>query len=230
MTRSSTEVWNEIKNSPLNAGVTTGEVRLNYWGGRDVFEGEYVSADYVTVDAADISETQIHVKENGHYGSSRLILGGKYLLDTEKAYANSGSVGYGQLRDTDTILDTSGYVTTNTGRTFITWDANFHMSTLTICGGIITFTDEALFQAWRANLSDEYKRIVDEAERAVGEYLGEEMTILTFPATRSYTRDEDDKDSERPTGILARIRLPPARTAPHAPLTAFHTRRHPTAL
>lgn len=84
MTRSSTEVWNEIKNSPLNTGITTGEVRLNYWDGRDVFEGEYVSADYVTVDAADISETQIHFKENGHYGSSHLILGGKYLLDTEK--------------------------------------------------------------------------------------------------------------------------------------------------
>ena len=31
MTRSSTEVWNEIKNSPLNTGITTGEVRLNYW-------------------------------------------------------------------------------------------------------------------------------------------------------------------------------------------------------
>ena len=85
MTRSSTEIWNEIKNSPLNTGVTTGEVRLNYWDGRDDFEGEYV-------DAADISETQIHFKENGHYGSSHLLLGGKYLLDTEKAYANSGSV------------------------------------------------------------------------------------------------------------------------------------------
>lgn len=104
MTRNSTEVWNEIKNSPLNTGITTGEVRLNYWDGRDVFEGEYVSADYVTVDAADISETQIHFKENGHYGSSHLILGCKYLLDTEKAYANSGSVGYGQLHDTSTVL------------------------------------------------------------------------------------------------------------------------------
>lgn len=30
MTRSSAEVWNEIKNSPLNTGITTGEVRLNY--------------------------------------------------------------------------------------------------------------------------------------------------------------------------------------------------------
>lgn len=71
MTRSSTEIWNEIKNSPLNTGITTGKVRLNYWDGRDVFEGEYVSADYVTINAADISETQIHFKENGHYGSSR---------------------------------------------------------------------------------------------------------------------------------------------------------------
>lgn len=206
MTRNSTEVWNEIKNSPLNTGITTGEVRLNYWDGRDVFEGEYVSADYVTIDAADISETQIHFKENGHYGSSHLILGGKYLLDTEKAYANSGSVGYGQLHDTSTVLDTSGYVTTNTGRTFITWDAGFHMSTLAICGGIIAFTDDGLFQAWRSNLSDEYKHLVDEAERTIGEYLGEEMTILTFPDTRPYARDEDDEKSERHTGILARIR------------------------
>ena len=207
MTRNSTEVWNEIKNSPLNTGITTGEVRLNYWDGRDVFEGEYVSAGYVTVDAADISETQIHFKENGHYGSSHLILGGKYLLDTEKAYANSGSVGYGQLHDTSTVLDTSGYVTTNTGRTFITWDAGFHMSTLAICGGIIAFTDDGLFQAWRSNLSDEYKRIVDEAERTVGEYLGEEMTILTFPDTRPYARGGHENGSnERPSGILARIR------------------------
>ena len=80
------------------------------------------------------------------------------------------------------------------------------MSTLAICGGIIAFTDDGLFQAWRSNLSDEYKRIVDEAERTVGEYLGEEMTILTFPDTRSYPRDEDDEKSERHTGILARIR------------------------
>lgn len=86
MTRSSTEVWNEIKNSPLNTGITTEKVRLNYWDGRDVFEGEYVPADFVTVDAADISETQIHFKENGHYGSSHLILGGKYLLGNEAAY------------------------------------------------------------------------------------------------------------------------------------------------
>lgn len=206
MTRSSTEVWNEIKNSPLNTGITTEKVRLNYWDGRDVFEGEYVPADFVTVDAADISETQIHFKENGHYGSSHLILGGKYLLGNEAAYANAGSVGYGQLRDTGTILDTSGYVTTDAGRMFITWDADFHMSTLTICGGIIAFTDEALFQAWRSHLNDEYKRIVDEAERAVGEYLGEEMTILTFPDNRTYPRDEHDEDNERPTGTLARIR------------------------
>ena len=206
MTRSSTEIWNEIKNSPLNTGITTGKVRLNYWDGRDVFEGEYVSADYVTINAADISETQIHFKENGHYGSSHhLILGGKYLLDTEKAYANSGSVGYGQLHDTSTVLDTSGYVTTNTGRTFITWDAGFHMNTLAICGGIIAFTDEALLQAWRSHLNDEYKHLVDEAERTVGEYLGEEMTILAFPDNRTYVRDERD-NSERPSGLLARIR------------------------
>lgn len=80
------------------------------------------------------------------------------------------------------------------------------MSTLAICGGIIAFTDDGLFQAWRSNLNDEYKRIVDEAERTVGEYLGEEMTILTFPDNRTYARDEDDEDSERPSGILARIR------------------------
>ena len=97
-------------------------------------------------------------------------------------------------------------VTTNTGRTFITWDADFHMSTLVICGGIIAFTDDGLFQSWRSNLNNEYKRIVDEAERTVGEYLGEEMTILTFPDNRTHPRDEDDEDSERPSGILARIR------------------------
>ena len=116
------------------------------------------------------------------------------------------TVGYGQLRDTDIVLDTSGYVTTNTGRTFITWDAGFHMSTIAICGGIIAFTDDGLFQAWRSNLNDEYKRIVDEAERTVGEYLGEEMTILTFPDNRTYERDDNEDDSERPSGILARIR------------------------
>ena len=92
MTRSSTEVWNEIKNSPLNTGITTGEVRLNYWDGRDVFEGEYVSANFVTVDVADVSATKIYFDENGHYGCRYRLLGGKYLLDTEKAYANSGSV------------------------------------------------------------------------------------------------------------------------------------------
>ena len=74
-------------------------------------------------------------------------------------------------------------------------------------GGIIAFTDDGLFQAWRSNLSDEYKRIVDEAERTVGEYLGEEMTILTFPDTRPYARGGHENGSnERPSGILARIR------------------------
>ena len=68
------------------------------------------------------------------------------------------------------------------------------MSTLTICGGIIAFTDEALLQAWRSNLNDEHKRIVDEAERTAGEYLGEEMTTLA-PDNRTHERDEDDKDN-----------------------------------
>lgn len=206
MTRSSTEVWNEIKNSHLNTGITTEKVRLNYWDGRDLFEGEYVSADFVTVDAADISETQIHFKENGHYGSRYHLLGGKYLLGNEAAYYNAGSVGYGQLHDTDTILDTSGHITTSDGHTYITWDADLHMNTLAICGGIIAFTDDGLFQAWRSHLNDEYRHLVDEAERTVGEYLGEEMTILTFPDNRTYPRDEDDEDSERPSGVLARIR------------------------
>ena len=92
MTRNVDKVWEDIKNSRLNVGTTTSPVRLNYWDGRDLFEGEYVSADFVTVDAADVSATKIYFDENGHYGSSHLILGGKYLLDTEKAYANSGSV------------------------------------------------------------------------------------------------------------------------------------------
>ena len=80
------------------------------------------------------------------------------------------------------------------------------MSMLAICGGIIAFTDDGLFQAWRSNLNDEYKRIVDEAECTVGEYLGEEMTILTFPDNRTYERDDNEEDSERPSGILTRIR------------------------
>ena len=206
MTRSSTEVWNEIKNSPLNTGITTEKVRLNYWDGRDLFEGEDVPADFITVDAADVSATKIYFDENGHYGSRYHLLGGKYLLGNEAAYYNAGSVGYGQLYDTDTILDTSGHITTSDGHTYITWDADFHMNTLAICGGIIAFTDGELFQAWRSHLNDEHKRIVDDAERTVGEYLGEEMTILTFPDKRQYARDEDDENSERHTGILARIR------------------------
>jgi hypothetical protein len=206
MTRNVDKVWEDIKNSHLNIGTTTSPVRLNYWDGRDLFEGEQVSANFVTVDAADVSETQLHFKENGHYGSRYRLLGGKYLLGYEAAYANAGSVGYGQLHDTDTVLDTSGYILTSDGHTYMVRDADSHMSTLAICGGIIAFTDDGLFQAWRYNLNDEYKRIVDEAERTVGEYLGEEMTILTFPDNRQYARDEDDEDSERPSGVLARIR------------------------
>lgn len=206
MTRNADKVWEDIKNSHLNIGTTTTPVRLNYWDGRDLFEGEDVPADFITVDAADVSATKIYFDENGHYGSSYRLLGGKYLLSNEAAYANAGSVGYGQLYDKDIALDTSGHIITSDGHAYMTWDADFHMSTLAICGGIIAFTDEALFQAWRANLSDEYKRIVDEAERTVGEYLGEEMTILTFPDTRPYPRDEDDKKSERHTGTLARTR------------------------
>lgn len=162
-------------------------VRLNYWDGRGLFKGEDVPADFITVYAADVSATKTHFKENGHYGSSHLILGGKYLLDTEKAYANS-------------VLDTSGYVTTNTGRTFITRDAGFHMSTLAICGGIIAFTDEALFQAWRSHLNDEYKHLVDEAERTIGEYLGEEMTILTFPLRQRDHVERRQGERRVPTG------------------------------
>ena len=206
MTRNADKGWEDIKNSHLNIGATTTPVRLNYWGRRDLLEGEDVPADFITVDAADVSATKIYFDENGHYGSRYHLLGGKYLLGNEAAYYNAGSVGYGQLYDTDTILDTRGHITTSDGHTYITWDADFHMNTLAICGGIIAFTDEALFQAWRSHLNDEHKRLVDDAERTVGEYLGEEMTILTFPDKRQYARDEDDEDNERHTGILARIR------------------------
>ena len=190
MTRNADKVWEDIKNSHLNIGTTTTPVRLNYWDGRDLFEGEDVPADFITVDAADVSATKIYFDENGRYGSSYRLLGGKYLLGNEAAYANAGSVGYGQLYDKDIALDTSGHIAT----------------TLAICGGIIAFTDEALFQAWRSHLSDEYKQLVDDAERTAGEYLGEEMTILTFPDNRTYPRDEHDEESEHPSGPLARIR------------------------
>lgn len=206
MTRNVDEVWEDIKNSRLNVGTTAIPVRLNYWDGRDLFEGEYVSANFVTVDVADVSATKIYFDENGHYGSRYRLLGGKYPLGYEAAYANAGSVGYGQLRDTDTVLDTSGYILTSDGHSYMVWDADSHMSMLAICGGIIAFTDDGLFQAWRSNLDDEYKRIVDEAECTVGEYLGEEMTILTFPDNRTYERDDNEEDSERPSGILTRIR------------------------
>lgn len=92
MTRNVDKVWQDIKNSRFNVGTTTSPVRLNYWDGRDLFEGEQVSADFVTVDAADVSATKIYFDENGHYGSRYHLLGGKYLLGNEAAYANAGSV------------------------------------------------------------------------------------------------------------------------------------------
>lgn len=67
MTRNADKVWEDIKNSHLNIGTTTTPVRLNYWDGRDLFEGEDVPADFITVDAADVSATKIYFDENGHY-------------------------------------------------------------------------------------------------------------------------------------------------------------------
>ena len=45
MTRNADKVWEDIKNSHLNIGITTTPARLNYWDGRDLFEGEDVPAD-----------------------------------------------------------------------------------------------------------------------------------------------------------------------------------------
>lgn len=112
MARRANVIGREIANSDLCIGMTTKTITLNYWDGQYSTDGAPVSAEFATVRDRDIQ----------HYGDGKYILGGKYLLEPATVYSNPGSVGWLELNDPTTIIDTSPWVITTSGRMFIPRD------------------------------------------------------------------------------------------------------------
>lgn len=112
MSRNASVVGREIANSDFCIGTTTENLTLNYWDGQCTTDGVSVSAEFATVRDVDIMP----------YGPGKYVLGGKYLLEPPTVYSNLGSVGWPSLNDPTTVVDTSAFVITTSGRVFMTWD------------------------------------------------------------------------------------------------------------